>query len=137
VVAQLAAAEPQRSVEVHIQDGLVAFADAHLMRTLLENLLGNAWKFTGKTAAPRIELGATDERTFFVRDNGAGFDLAQAGKLFSPFERLHTPDEFPGTGIGLATVQRIVHRHGGKIWVLARVNAGATFYVTLAPDQNS
>ena len=137
VLAQLAAAEPQRSVEVHVDDGLVALADSRLMRTLLENLLGNAWKFTGKTAAPRIELGATDERTFFVRDNGAGFDLAQAGKLFSPFERLHTADEFPGTGIGLATVQRIVHRHGGKIWVLARVNAGATFFFTLAADQNS
>jgi PAS domain S-box-containing protein len=137
VLAQLAAAEPQRSVEVHVGEGLVAFADLRLVRTLLENLLGNAWKFTGKTMAPRIELGATDERTFFVRDNGAGFDLVHAGKLFSPFERLHTADEFPGTGIGLATVQRIVHRHGGKIWVLARVNAGATFFFTLAPDQNS
>src|SRR5439155_4390143 len=103
VLAQLAAAEPHRNVEVHVADGLVATADARLVRTLLENPIGNAWKFTGKTASPRIEIGSTDARTFFVRDNGAGFDLVQAGKLFSPFERLHTADEFPGTGIGLAT----------------------------------
>jgi PAS domain S-box-containing protein len=135
VLAQLAAAEPQRNVEVCVAEGLVATADARLVRTLLENLISNAWKFTSKTAAPKIEIGSTDERTFFVRDNGAGFDLVQAGKLFSPFERLHTADEFPGTGIGLATVQRIVHRHGGKIWVLARVNAGATFFFTLASDE--
>jgi PAS domain S-box-containing protein len=134
VLAQLAAAEPQRVVEVQVQDGLVATADARLVRTLLENLIGNAWKFTGKTASPLIEIGSIDERTFFVRDNGAGFDLVQAGKLFSPFERLHPDEEFPGTGIGLTTVQRIVHRHGGKIWVLARVNAGATFFFTLAPQ---
>jgi light-regulated signal transduction histidine kinase (bacteriophytochrome) len=134
VLAQLTAAEPQRAIEVQVDDGMVATADVRLVRTLLENLIGNAWKFTGKTASPRIEIGSTDERTFYVRDNGAGFDLVHAGKLFSPFERLHPDEEFPGTGIGLTTVQRIVHRHGGKIWVLARVNAGATFFFTLAPD---
>jgi PAS domain S-box-containing protein len=134
VLAQLAGAEPRRTVEVHVEEGLVATADVRLARTLLENLIGNAWKFTGMTASPRIEIGTSDGRAFFVRDNGVGFDLLQAGKLFTPFERLHSEDEFPGTGIGLATVQRIVHRHGGKIWVLARANAGATFFFTLAPD---
>jgi light-regulated signal transduction histidine kinase (bacteriophytochrome) len=108
------------------------------VRTLLENLISNAWKFTAQTASPRIAFGSEDGRTLFVRDNGVGFDLVQAGKLFSPFKRLHSADDFPGTGIGLATVQRVVHRHGGRIWVKAQVNAGATFYFTLAPgDQNS
>jgi len=134
VVAQLAAADPHRVVELTIEDGLTATADARLVRTLLENLIGNAWKFTSKLAAAEITVGGIDGRTYYVRDNGAGFDMVQAGKLFSPFERLHTADEFPGTGIGLATVQRIVHRHGGKIWVKAKVNGGATFFFTLAPD---
>ena len=134
VVAQLATAEPQRVVNVTIEEGLIAVADARLVRTLLENLIGNAWKFTSKLTAAEIAVAGVDGRTFYVRDNGAGFDMVQAGKLFSPFERLHTADEFPGTGIGLATVQRIVHRHGGKIWVQAQVNAGATFFFTLAPD---
>src|SRR5262249_19812354 len=133
VIAQLAAAEPSRVVETSVEEGLAATADARLVRTLLENLIGNAWKFTGKSAAPEIAVGITDGRTFFVRDNGAGFDLVTAGKLFAPFERLHNADEFPGTGIGLATVQRIVHRHGGKIWVKAKVDAGATFFFTLGP----
>jgi signal transduction histidine kinase len=133
VVAQLAAADPGRKVEVEIESGLHAMADGRLVRTLLENLIGNAWKFTSKVAAPRIEIGSSDGRAYFVRDNGAGFDIAQARKLFSPFERLHSTDEFPGTGVGLATVQRIVDRHGGRIWVQAQVGGGATFFFTLAP----
>ncbi len=135
VIAQLAAAEPRRDVDVSVEDGLRVTADPRLMRTLLENLIGNAWKFTARTPSPRIAVGSTDPQTFFVRDNGAGFDLVQAGKLFSPFERLHSADDFPGTGVGLATVQRIVHRHGGRIWVTAQVNAGATFFFTFAPAE--
>ena len=133
VVSQLAAAEPHRGVDIEIQGGLHAMADGRLVRTLLENLIGNAWKFTGKTADARITVGSSDGRTFFVRDNGAGFDIAHARKLFSPFERLHASEDFPGTGVGLATVQRIVDRHGGRIWVQAQVGAGATFFFTLAP----
>jgi PAS domain S-box-containing protein len=134
VVAQVASLEPERVVEIGIADELRAVADPRLARTLLENLIGNAWKFTARTEAPQIMVGSTDGRTFFVRDNGAGFDVARAGKLFSPFERLHGADQFPGTGIGLAIAQRIVHRHGGRIWADAQVNAGATFFFTLAPS---
>jgi signal transduction histidine kinase len=137
VFAQLAASEPHRVVDVSIQDGLHAAADPRLVRTLLENLISNAWKFTAQTASPRIAFGSDDGRTLFVRDNGVGFDPERAGKLFSPFERLHNAEDFPGTGIGLATVQRVVHRHGGRIWAKAEVDAGATFFFTLAPDQNS
>jgi len=133
VVAQLAAAEPLRVVAVTIEPGLKAMADARLVRTALDNLIGNAWKFTSKVAAPQIAVGSTDGQTFFVRDNGAGFDMNHAGKLFAPFERLHASTEFPGSGIGLATVQRIVHRHRGRIWAKAQINAGATFFFTLAP----
>jgi len=133
VIAQLAASDPKRAVEVTIDPGLTAMADARLVRSVFDNLLGNAWKFTAKSLSPQISVGSTDGRTFFVRDNGAGFDMGHAGKLFSPFERLHTADEFPGTGIGLATVQRIVHRHGGRISVTSQLNGGATFFFTLAP----
>ncbi len=103
------------------------------MRVVLDNLLGNSWKFTGKTAAPRIEFGVEQgpERIFFVRDNGAGFDPESAGKLFTPFQRLHSGWEFPGTGIGLATVRRIIDRHGGRVWADGAVGRGATFYFTL------
>jgi light-regulated signal transduction histidine kinase (bacteriophytochrome) len=100
----------------------------------MDNLLGNAWKFTSKVSAARIEFGTIEKDgapTFFVRDNGAGFDMAFARKLFVPFQRLHTVAEFPGTGIGLATVQRIVRRHGGRTWAEGGVDAGATFYFTL------
>lgn len=128
------AAEPQRSVEMIVQDRLCAEADPVLARALLDNLLGNAWKFTSKVPAARVEFGALDEKgsqSFFVRDNGAGFDMAFANKLFAPFQRLHTVDEFPGTGIGLATVQRIARRHGGRVWAEGTVDSGATFYFTL------
>jgi PAS domain S-box-containing protein len=133
--AELTASAPDRHVDVEVQDRLHAHADPRLVRVLLENLMGNAWKFTGKAASPRIELGATRANgapAFFVRDNGAGFDMAFAAKLFAPFQRLHTVDEFPGTGIGLATVQRIVHRHGGRIWAEGAVGGGATFHFTLS-----
>jgi PAS domain S-box-containing protein len=132
--ARLRASEPQRTTAIDVQADLHADVDPRLARALIENLLGNAWKFTAKAPAGRIEFGAQDKDgcpEFFVRDNGAGFDMAFAGKLFAPFQRLHTADEFPGTGIGLATVQRIVHRHGGRSWAEGAVDAGATFYFTL------
>jgi len=131
---QLCRIEPDRAVEMVVPDGLTAEVDPPLARALLENLLGNAWKFTSKVSRARVEFGAIEKDgvdTFFVRDNGAGFDMAFAGKLFAPFQRLHTVDEFPGTGIGLATVQRIVHRHGGRIWAESAVDRGATFYFTV------
>ncbi|MDO9019674.1 MAG: PAS domain S-box protein [Deltaproteobacteria bacterium] len=134
VAAGLAARDPERDVSLVIADGLHADLDPRLALALLENLLGNAWKFTGHTAAARIEVGAVDADgapAFFVRDNGAGFDMAFAEHLFGPFQRLHPAKEFPGTGIGLATVQRIVHRHGGRVWAEGRVGEGATFFFTL------
>jgi signal transduction histidine kinase len=133
--AQLTAAEPGRAVELAVQDHLRADVDSRLARALFENLLGNALKFTRRVPAACVEFGAIEKdgaRTFFVRDNGAGFDMAFAGKLFAPFQRLHTVEEFPGTGIGLATVQRIVHRHGGRIWAEGAVGGGATFYFTFS-----
>ncbi len=112
--------------------------DPRLLRVVLENLLSNAWKFSSRTPTPRVELGASrlpDGRTaYHVRDNGIGFDEAFAGKLFGVFQRLHTQEEFPGTGIGLATVQRIVRRHGGTVWASSRPGQGATFFFTLEPD---
>lgn len=130
VVERLRASEPHRTVELQVEDKLCAEVDSRLARALLENLLGNAWKFTSKAPTARIDFGATEKdgsAAFFVRDNGAGFDMAFASKLFAPFQRLHTSEEFPGTGIGLATVQRIVHRHGGRIWAEGVVDGGATF----------
>jgi PAS domain S-box-containing protein len=137
VAGDLRAGDPSRVVELVVADDLRADVDPRLALVLLENLLGNAWKFTSKAPAARVEVGTTGEgeaRTFFVRDNGAGFDMAYAANLFAPFRRLHTVAEFPGTGIGLATVQRVVHRHGGRVWADGRVNEGATFYFTLPPS---
>ncbi len=134
IVERLQQDEPQRQVEFDIQSGLTAEGDANLLEAVLVNLLGNAFKFTTKQAEARIEFGQTEsqgQRAFFVRDNGAGFDMAYAKKLFGAFQRMHKATEFPGTGIGLATVQRIIHRHGGRIWAEAEVNHGATFYFTL------
>ena len=134
VVADLEGRDPQRDCAVEIASGLATRGDPRLAKVLLENLIGNAWKFTGKTAAPRIHVGRElkDGRpVFFVRDNGAGFDMQYAEKLFTPFHRLHGETEFPGHGIGLATVHRIVVRHGGRIWAEAAEGKGACFYFTL------
>jgi light-regulated signal transduction histidine kinase (bacteriophytochrome) len=132
VVAQLRAADPERSVACVIADRLTARGDRRLLRVLLHNLLANAWRFTARRERAEIELGVTrDDGAYFVRDNGAGFDMAYAHKLFVPFQRLHAPGDFEGTGIGLATAQRIVQRHGGRIWAEGAVDRGATFHFTL------
>ena len=132
ISSTLALTQPSRRVTFVIAEGLVTTGDAGLLRVALENLLGNAWKFTSKKQRARIEFGrAENPPIYFVRDNGAGFDMAYANKLFSAFQRLHNASEFPGTGIGLATVQRIIARHGGRIWAEAAVGQGATFYFTL------
>jgi light-regulated signal transduction histidine kinase (bacteriophytochrome) len=137
VAAELVASGAERRGDFVIADGLVVHGDERLIRQAIENLLGNAWKFTSKVARPRIEVGIVSdgaEPVFFVRDNGAGFDMARADKLFGAFQRLHGVDEFPGTGIGLAIVRRIFHRHGGRVWADSKVGEGATFYFTL-PDE--
>jgi signal transduction histidine kinase len=134
VLQDLQARERARQVTFSVMPGIVKMADFGLIRVALENLLGNAWKFTGKTGRPRIEFGCEErdgKTSHFVRDNGAGFQMAAAGKLFSTFCRLHPASEFPGTGIGLNTVQRIINRLGGRIWAEAAVGRGATFFFTL------
>lgn len=138
VVAELRETAPERRVECVVADGIVAHGDARLLRTVLENLLGNAWKFTGKKAQARIEFGAAlrdGEPVFFVRDDGAGFDMAYANKLFGAFQRLHAEAEFPGVGIGLAIVQRVILRHGGRVWAQGATGKGATFSFTLPERQ--
>jgi signal transduction histidine kinase len=135
VIGELRARDPSRRVDAQVAPGIHVLGDGALVRVILDNLLGNAWKFTGRTADARIEVGAIADSApgFFVRDNGAGFDMASADRLFRPFERLHGTREFEGTGIGLATVDRIVRRHGGRIWCDAAPGRGATFSVVLAP----
>jgi light-regulated signal transduction histidine kinase (bacteriophytochrome) len=121
-------------VELVIKDGLTATGDSALLRAALENLLRNSWKYTSGHASAKIEFGQIRENgksPFFVRDDGAGFDPRFADRLFGAFQRLHTEAEFAGSGIGLATVQRIIHRHGGEIWAEGEVEKGATFYFTL------
>jgi signal transduction histidine kinase len=132
--AELQRAEPERQVELDITPGLGVTGDAQLLRAVLDNLLGNAWKFTSKQPWARIEFGATKvdgRHAYFVRDNGAGFDMSYADKLFGAFQRLHAESDFPGSGIGLATVQRIIRRHGGQVWAEGQVGRGATFYFTV------
>ena len=134
VAGALRVTEPNREISIEVEAGLAGLGDPQLLRVALENLLGNAWKFTSRVAAPRIEFGATQQNgatTYFIRDNGAGFDSQYAGKLFSAFQRLHSSAEYPGTGIGLATVQRVILRHGGRVWAEGEVGKGATFYFTL------
>jgi signal transduction histidine kinase len=130
IAAELRNAEPDRRVEFVIADGITAWGDPHLLQTVLENLLANAWKFTSTRQHARIELGMTrhaDRPAYFVRDDGVGFDMAQADRLFGSFQRLHHEDEFPGPGMGLAGVRRIVARHGGRVWAEAEPGRGATF----------
>jgi PAS domain S-box-containing protein len=138
VAADLKQKNPNRLVDWVIAEGLTAEGDAQLLRVVLENLFGNAWKFTANRPRARIEFGALPQsngaRTYFVRDDGAGFDMARANHLFTPFKRLHDQSEFRGTGIGLATVQRVIHRHRGKIWAEGVVNQGATFCFTLTGE---
>lgn len=130
--------EPDRQAQVHIQDGMLAWGDARLLSVVMQNLLGNAWKFTARQEQAHIEIGshagtgdAIGETVYFIKDNGAGFDMAHAEKLFGTFERLHAPADFSGTGIGLATVKRVIERHAGRVWAEGQENEGATFYFTL------
>jgi two-component system, sensor histidine kinase and response regulator len=137
--AELVGRDASRQVEWNIATELRADGDPRLLKIVLENLLSNAWKFTRHRERARIEVGAIrrdGERVYYVRDNGAGFDMSLADRIFAPFQRLHTSQEFEGTGVGLATVQRIVHRHGGDIWAEASVGDGATFWFTLGEQEN-
>ncbi|MDO8373476.1 MAG: PAS domain-containing protein, partial [Polaromonas sp.] len=133
--------EPERQVTLHIESGLMVHGDERLLQVVMENLLGNAWKFSAQRAQAEIEVGQTSdaagEQVFFVRDNGAGFDMAYGDKLFEPFQRLHGVSEFPGTGIGLATVHRVIGRHGGRIWAESSPGKGACFFFTLPAESAS
>jgi light-regulated signal transduction histidine kinase (bacteriophytochrome) len=132
--AALADSQPARTVRVDVQPRMKTRGDPGLLRAVMDNLIGNAWKFTGRADAPRIEVGSRPHEgvtCYSVRDNGAGFDMHYAHKLFAPFQRLHHADEFEGTGIGLATVRKVIERHGGRVWIESAVNAGTTVYFTL------
>jgi two-component system sensor histidine kinase/response regulator len=134
ILARLQEGEPERKVEVKVRPGVLVTGDGQLLKIAMENLIENAWKFTSKEPESRIEFGMTQtggEATYFVRDNGAGFDMTYTDRLFGPFQRLHPQGEFPGNGIGLATVQRIIHRHGGRVWAEGLLGQGATFYFTM------
>ncbi len=140
VINDLQQQHPTHSVNVEIWGSIIVSADHKLLRIVFENLLGNAWKFSSKQPHPQIEVGTMRDgqrEVYFVRDNGAGFDMKFADKLFGPFQRLHAMNEYPGTGIGLATVQRIIHRHGGRIWFDSKAGHGAVFYFTLNSDVNA
>lgn len=136
IVARLRQADPGRIVDVQVQSELAALGDERLLGIVLENLIGNAWKFTARTQNASIRIGRDPETgAYSVRDNGAGFDMTQAGRLFVAFQRLHRDAEFAGTGIGLATVQRVVHMHGGKVWAEAEANKGARFFFTVGAGE--
>ena len=139
ILTRLQESEPERRVEVKLRPGVVVIGDGQLLKIAMENLLENAWKFTAKEPESRIEFGTTQaggEATYFVRDNGAGFDMTYADRLFGPFQRLHPQGEFSGNGIGLATVQRIIHRHGGRVWAEGLLGQGATFYFTMGRSRS-
>ena len=134
ITAEIRMQEPERQVSIRISEGILADGDSRLLRVALNNLIGNAWKYTGKCADALIEFGVAShegERTYFVKDNGVGFDMTGAEGLFTPFRRLHDEGEFEGIGIGLATVRRIIERHGGKVWAEGEPGKGAVFYFTL------
>ena len=138
VLAECRRTEPNRQVECVVQDGIVGHGDPRLLQSVIENLLRNAWKFTSKTPRARIEFAVADQvgpAVYYVRDNGAGFDMTYSEKLFGAFQRLHTASDFPGIGVGLATVQRIVHRHGGRVSAEGAEGKGATFSFTLEAGQ--
>jgi PAS domain S-box-containing protein len=137
VITELCEIDPLREIEVSVADGLTAQGDPHLIRLVLRNLLGNAWKFTARRQPAVVQVAAagTGGRVFVVRDNGAGFDMRYAAKLFDPFQRLHASSDFEGTGIGLAIVHRIVQRHGGRIWAEGEPDRGAAFFFTLTTDE--
>ncbi|HEX5740197.1 MAG TPA: ATP-binding protein, partial [Pilimelia sp.] len=125
--------DPAREVAVEVADGLTTVGDPALIRLVVQNLLSNAWKFTGRSPHARITVDSPEPGVYRFADNGAGFDMSYADKLFDPFQRLHTKSEFDGTGIGLAIVHRIVRRHGGRVWARSAPGAGATFFVTFGP----
>lgn len=134
IITEYQTDHPERAVSIHVSPDIMAYADKRFMRVVLENLISNAWKYTTHANEPKIFFGMTDKdgyQAYYIEDNGAGFDMAYANKLFAPFQRLHSSRDFEGTGVGLATVQRVIHRHGGEVWAEAKVNEGATFYFTL------
>jgi signal transduction histidine kinase len=130
IATELRGRQPERAIAVDIAEGIVARGDERLLRIVIENLLGNAFKFTGRTALAHIEMGSSGGAVY-VRDNGAGFDAGRAERLFQPFQRMHSEAQFPGTGIGLATVYRVIDRHGGRVWAEAAPGRGATFFFSL------
>jgi light-regulated signal transduction histidine kinase (bacteriophytochrome) len=140
VLTDLAGTQPERNVSWKVQEGLKATADKGLLEIALSNLLRNSWKFTGKSDRPEIEVGSgimADQRVFYVRDNGIGFNMKHADKLFTAFQRLHPESEFSGTGIGLAIVERVITRHNGKIWAESQIGSGSTFYFTIGGPPDS
>jgi PAS domain S-box-containing protein len=134
IVSGLRREEPARKVDVQIATNLPAHGDERLLRLVLDNLLRNAWKFTSKKSEARIDVGRMEDGALFVRDNGAGFDMTYSSRLFGVFQRLHSAADFPGSGVGLAIVQRVINRHGGRVWAEGNPNAGATFYFSLPPN---